>query len=124
MEQSSSQYKEDSNSRVSKDISNIDPEVGKISQMSDYIKLNMLGFQNFRLKDFKFAKQNYNECLEIAKQLDEIKYAETLTNYAITLYFLGKFADCLDKLEAASRITQRYYEKGEPKNIAQYNLVK
>ena len=38
--------------------------------------------------------------------------------------FLGKFAECLDKLEAASRITHRYYEKGEPKNIAQYNYNK
>ena len=90
MNPTNNQNKEDSNSKISKDISSIEPEVGKISQMSDYIKLNMLGIQNFIIKDFKFAKHNYYECLEIAKQLDEIKYAETLTNYAITLYFFGK----------------------------------
>jgi hypothetical protein len=117
MNPTNSQNKDDSNTKSN--VSIVDPEIGKISRMSEYIKLNMLGFQNFRLKEFKYAKQNYNDCLSIAKELDEIKYAETLTNYAITLYFLGKFAECLDQLEAASRITDRYYKKGEPKNIAQ-----
>lgn len=85
----------------------------RVNLISDYVQLNLLAFQYLRNKNYNSAKKSFKECINIAKQLndlDEIKHCEALTNYGIAQYFCGKFVDSNNTLEGALQISSRIIE--------------
>lgn len=81
--------------------------------LSSYISQNILAFQNLRNKNYKLARRAFKDCIKITKKLsdtDEIKHAESLTNYGIAQYFCGKFVEAFNTLESAFQISNRLLE--------------
>jgi tetratricopeptide (TPR) repeat protein len=82
----------------------------KTNLLSDYVQHNLLGFQNLRNRDYKTAILTFEKCIEISKEIDEIKQIESLTNYSICLYFNGRFIDSYNFLEKAKDISYKFVE--------------
>jgi hypothetical protein len=88
----------------------------KCEFLSEYIKLNMIAFQNIRNKNYKLAKYNFEKCIEISREIDEFKYIESLINYSITLYYDEEFKESYDCLNKAKEISTKLYEKSDEIN--------
>jgi hypothetical protein len=102
--------------------SRLTPINEKVNILSDYVQVNLLAFQYLRNKNYSSAKKSFKECINLAKQLDEmdeLKHVESLTNYGICQYFCGKFIDANTTLECAHEISKRLYDNllSNDKNI-------
>lgn len=75
--------------------------------ISDYVQYNLLSFQYLRNRNVKTAMTTFEKCIELARKLDETKYIESMTNYAICQYFCGKFPECYMTLEEAREISEK-----------------
>ena len=53
----------------------------------EYIKLNKQSFQFLQNKNFALAKVYFSKTIEISKEIDHIKYIESLINYSLCLYY-------------------------------------
>ncbi len=82
----------------------------RASLLSDYVNQNLLAFQYIRNRNYKTAMSSFERCIEIAKDLDELKHVESLTNHGICEYFCGNFSISYDSLEKAKEISNRLIE--------------
>lgn len=78
--------------------------------LSDYVNHNLLAFQYLRNRNYKTAKSTFEKCIELAKDLDDIKHVESLTNHGICEYFCGYFADSYISLDKSKEISNRLIE--------------
>ena len=78
--------------------------------LSEYVNQNLLAFQYLRNRNYKTAMITFEKCIELAKDLDEIKHVESLTNHGICEYFCGNFADSYNSLDKAKEISNRLIE--------------
>ena len=85
-------------------------ENDKVNVLSQYVQLNLSAFQQLRNKNYKLAMSNFEKCIDIAKDLDDMKHVESLTNYAICQFFCGNFEEAYDFLEKAKEISSRLYD--------------
>ena len=93
----------------------------KYEILSEYIKLNMLSFQNVQNHNYKLSKYNFKKCLELSKDIDEIKYCESLINYAIILYLNEELEESYNILLKAKEISSKLYENSD--NINQIYFI-
>lgn len=88
--------------------------------MKEYIQSNLLGFQSTFKKEFNSAKNAYKICEDLANKLgDEVKRAESLINYGVSLYFCGRFIDSKKKIEEAYSITIKLFQNSDNLNYKQ-----
>ena len=85
----------------------------KCERLSEYIKLNILSFQNLKNKNYKLAKDNFEKCVQLSKEIDEFKTCESLTNYSMALYYCGQFEDAYNNLIKSKEISSKIYEDSE-----------
>jgi Trp operon repressor len=52
----------------------------------------------------------FEKCIELSRELDDIKHVESLTNYGVCLYFCGRFSDSYLSLEKAREISNKLIE--------------
>ena len=88
----------------------------KYEKISEYIKLNKFSFQNLENRNFAFAKFNFEKCIELAEEIDQFKYIESLINYSIALYCNNEIANSLINLNTAKDLSYNIYEKSEEIN--------
>ena len=88
----------------------------KCEYLSEYIRLNMLSFNYLQHQNYKLSNNSFKKCIEISKEINEIKYIESLINYSISLYFDGKFDESYNNLINAKKISKKLYEKSEEIN--------
>lgn len=91
---------------------NITNTTDKIFLIRDFIENNLLGFKALREKDFMLSKKAYKKALLISQRLadDEIKIVESFTNYAISLYFCGKFIEAKKNLDEAFKLSSKLFQ--------------
>jgi hypothetical protein len=94
----------------SQDESRISTSFNKVKAISKYVQLNLQAYQYLRDKNYKNAMSTFEECINIAKDLDDIKHIESLTNHAICQFFCGNFEESYDFLEKAKVISSRLIE--------------
>lgn len=82
----------------------------KANLLSEYINQNLLAFKYLRNRNYKTAMTSFEKSIEIAKDLDEIKHVESLTNFGVCQYFCGKFSDSYLSLDKAREISNRLVE--------------
>lgn len=82
----------------------------RIKALSDYVQFNLSAFQNLKNKHYQSAMEEFEKCIEIAKDLDDVKHVESLTNYGICQFFSGIFEEAFDCLEKAKEISNRLNE--------------
>ena len=88
----------------------------KYEQLSEYIKLNMLSFQNVQNNNYKISKYNFKKCVELSKEIDELKYSESLINYSIILYLNEELQESYNTLLKAKEISTKIYENSDSIN--------
>ena len=49
----------------------------KITALSQYVQLNLSAFQSLRNKNYKTAMATFEKCIDIAKDLDDMKHVES-----------------------------------------------
>ena len=74
-------------------------------KLSEYIKLNAQSFQHFENKNFSLAKLYFSKIIEISKDLDGIKYIESIINYSLCLYFNNEILSAYNSLKNAKDIS-------------------
>jgi hypothetical protein len=80
-------------------VNDLDP-LEKITLESNYIKENINAFQLIRNRKFSEASEIYNKCIDIAKKLkDNYKIKDSMCNYSISLFYIGKLEQSLINLE-------------------------
>lgn len=79
----------------------------KGKSLSQYVQLNLTAFQYLKNKNYKLAMSTFEKCIEIAKDLDDMKHVESLTNQGICQFFCGNFEESYDLLEKAKEISTR-----------------
>lgn len=89
----------------------------KITALSQYVQLNLSAFQSLRNKNYKTAMATFEKCIDIAKDLDDMKHVESLTNHAVCQFFCGNFEEAFDYLEKAKEISTRLYDGSFDKQI-------
>ena len=94
----------------SQEESRISTSFNKVKAISKYVQLNLQSYQYLRDKNYKNAMSTFEECINIAKDLDDIKHIESLTNHAICQFFCGNFEESYDFLEKAKVISSRLIE--------------
>ena len=94
----------------SQDESRISTSFNKVKAISKYVQLNLQAYQYLRDKNYKNAMSTFEECINIAKDLDDIKHIESLTNHAICQFFCGNFEESYNFLEKAKVISSRLIE--------------
>ena len=94
----------------SQEESRISTSFNKVKAISKYVQLNLQAYQYLRDKNYKNAMSTFEECINIAKDLDDIKHIESLTNHAICQFFCGNFEESYDFLEKAKVISSRLIE--------------
>ena len=94
----------------SQDESRISTSFNKVNAISKYVQLNLQAYQYLRDKNYKNAMSTFEECINIAKDLDDIKHIESLTNHAICQFFCGNFEESYNFLEKAKVISSRLIE--------------
>ena len=76
----------------------------KTNLESDYIQANINAYEQLTKKEYKKAKDFYEETVTISKQLnDEYKHTDSLLNLSIAQFFCGKINKAIDTLETALR---------------------
>jgi Tfp pilus assembly protein PilF len=85
--------------------------------ISDYVNHNLLAFQYLRNKNYKTAMTTFEKCIDIAKDIDEMKHVESLTNLGICQYFCGKFGDSFSSLDRAREISTRLLAENSDRQI-------
>jgi len=80
------------------------------SLLSDYVNHNLLAFQYLRNRNYKTAMTTFEKCIELSRELDDIKHVESLTNFGVCLYFCGRFSDSYISLEKAKDISNKLIE--------------
>jgi len=94
----------------SQEESRISTSFNKVKAISKYVQLNLQAYQYLRDKNYKNAMSTFEECINIAKDLDDIKHIESLTNHAICQFFCGNFEESYNFLEKAKVISSRLIE--------------
>ena len=89
----------------------------KVNALSQYVQLNLSAFQSLRNKNYKLAMSQFEKCIDIAKDLDDMKHVESLTNHGICQFFCGNFEEAFDYLEKAKEISTRLYDGSFDKQI-------
>ena len=89
----------------------------KVNALSQYVQLNLSAFQSLRNKNYKLAMSQFEKCIDIAKDLDDMKHVDSLTNHGICQFFCGNFEEAFDYLEKAKEISTRLYDGSFDKQI-------
>ena len=84
--------------------------IEKASLLSEYINQNLIAFKYLRNRNYKIAMTSFEKSIDIAKDLDEIKHVESLTNFGVSQFFCGKFTDSYISLDKAREISNRLIE--------------
>ena len=74
-------------------------------KLSEYIKVNAQSFQHFENKNFSLAKLYFSKITEMSKDLDEIKYIESIINYSLCLYYNNEILSAYNSLKNAKDIS-------------------
>ena len=82
----------------------------------EYIKLNKQSFQFLQNKNFALAKVYFSKTIEISKEIDHIKYIESLINYSLCLYYNNEILSSYNSLKNAYDLSSVLYEKSEEIN--------
>ena len=82
----------------------------------EYIKLNKQSFQFLQNKNFALAKVYFSKTIEISKEIDHIKYIESLINYSLCLYYNNEILLSYNSLKNAYDLSSVLYEKSEEIN--------
>jgi tetratricopeptide (TPR) repeat protein len=82
----------------------------RVNNLSQYVQLNLLAFQYLLNKNYKTAMSTFEKCIDIAKDLDDVKHVESLTNHGICQFFCGNFLESYTFLERAREISNRLVE--------------
>jgi len=88
--------------------SDIQLDTIKLKDESDYIQFCINGFKLVQERDYQHAGIQYKESLTIARKLeDDYKYSDSLCNYGITQFYIGKITEGIQNLESSLRIIQK-----------------
>ena len=85
-------------------------------KLSEYIKLNTKSFQYLENKNFALAKIYFAKSMEISKEIDQIKYIESLINYSLSLYYNNEILSSYDSLKKAKDLSFSLYKSTEEIN--------
>ena len=97
----------------SKTPNNITRKDLQYEKLSEYIKLNNQSFQYFENKNFALAKFYFSKIVEISKELDEIKYIESIINYSLCLYYNDEILSSYNSLKKAKDLSFAIYEESK-----------
>ena len=100
--------------------SKISTSNNKIKTISKYVQLNLQAYQYLRDKNYKNAMTAFEECINLAKDLDDLKHIESLTNHAICQFFCGNFEESYNYLEKAKVISSRLIENSSSDRQIQF----
>ena len=108
-------------SNIQKKEENEDKRDLNYNKLSEYIKSNKQSFQNLENKNYSLAKNYFEKCVEISKELDQIKYIESLINYSLSLYFNNEMHLSYNNLKKAKDLSFALYK--ESKEINQIYFI-
>lgn len=97
----------------SKTPDNINRKDLQYDKLSEYIKLNNQSFQYFENKNYALAKFYFSKIIEISKELDEIKYIESIINYSLCLYYNNEILSSYNSLKKAKDLSFAIYEESK-----------
>ena len=80
-------------------------------KISEYIKLNDQAFQYLVNKNYSSAKKYFSKSVKLSKELDQIKYIESLMNYSLSLYYNNEILSSYDFLKKVKNLSFALYEK-------------
>ena len=103
-------------SNIQKKEENEDKRYLNYNKLSEYIKSNKQSFQNLENKNYSLAKNYFEKCVEISKELDQIKYIESLINYSLSLYFNNEIHASYSILKKAKDLSFALYKESEEIN--------
>lgn len=89
--------------------------------LSEYINSNLLSFQYLKQKNYKLAIFTFEKNIEIAKNIDELKYIESLLNLGSTLFIYGEFEQSFNNFQKAKDLSSNLLSISE--NVTQIYFI-